>query len=92
MFELKDFIKATGEVELYWGDKMPMMAAEEMAELIQAVSKLERTDKYDEELVGHVAEEIRDVIISIGALMHRYGITYPDLAEMVVEKLNEKYE
>ena len=52
------------EVAEYWGDKMPMMAMEEMAELIKAISKLERcmsvkVDEQESDLMN-VLEELND--------------------------------
>lgn len=90
------------EVAEYWGDKMPMMAMEEMAELIKAMSKLERTvcvgdiqnvtlnDKQKSAWLN-VIEEIGDVFISCKAIMCRYGISQELVDKRISDKLNKKY-
>jgi NTP pyrophosphatase (non-canonical NTP hydrolase) len=99
------------DVADYWNYKMPMMAMEELAEAIQAISKVERArhvfnrealedgvevadasyqkiDKRKDEL----KDEIRDIYISMRALMLYYGIDESDIMERVEEKLNKKYK
>ena len=73
----------------HWGDRMPMMAMEECAELIQAVSKHQR--KHTVETQEAVLAEMADVAISIGALMVQMGLEPVDLMEAIEEKLNNKY-
>jgi len=98
------------DVANYWDYNMPMMAMEELAEAIQAISKVERAnDEYvraegtDNQEVANAAwriverrmdelkDEIRDVYISLKALMYRYNIEN-DIMERVEEKLNKKYK
>lgn len=105
------------DVANYWGYKMPMMAMEELAEAIQAISKVERANdvyigdsifvssKYfvgeekDPEAAWRAVNkctddlknEIRDVYISLKALMYYYSIE-DDIMERVEEKLNKKYK
>lgn len=75
---------------------MPMMAMEECAELIQAISKMERYT-VDDEPRGHwhtekdLIAEIGDVIISMNALMEIYGLEYSRLDDYIFEKLNRTY-
>lgn len=85
------------EVAEYWGDRMPMMCMEEAAELIQAISKLERFR--DNVFVGipkeakkPLIDEIGDMYISINAIMYYYGISQEDINKRVEYKLNKKYE
>lgn len=75
------------EVADYWDDKMPMMAMEEMGELIQAISKLERKGKA---VRSNLVEEIRDVYISLMALQYRYNIQMSEIEEEIEKKLNMK--
>jgi NTP pyrophosphatase (non-canonical NTP hydrolase) len=102
-------IKIDG-VTRFWKHKMPMMAMEECAEVIQAISKVERArDVYKEALEDDVEvadaanyqigkrkdelkDEIRDIYISIRALMLYYGIDESDIMERVEVKLNKKYK
>ena len=98
------------EVADYWDYNMPMMAAEELAEAIQAISKVERAnDEYIraegiddpkvadagwymvEKCLDEFKDDIRDVYISIRALMYYYNIE-DDIMERVEEKLNKKYK
>lgn len=78
------------DVNAFWGDKMPMMAMEEMAELTQAISKVERKG-LSEDLRKNVIEEIGDVYISIRAIMERYDITEEEIGVRVDTKLNKIY-
>ena len=50
------------EVAEYWGDKMPMMAMEEMAELIKAISKLERNLSVGVIQVGEQESDLMNTI------------------------------
>ena len=97
------------DVADYWKRKMPMMAMEELAEAIQAISKVERArDAYGKALEDGVEaadasyqkigkrrdelkDEIRDIYISMRALMLYYGIDESDVMERVYSKLNKKY-
>ena len=81
-----------GDVEKHWGNKLPLMACEEMGELMQAISKTERNAGviFDPEDTDHVIEEMGDVIISIGALMYRYDIYPSNILFYINKKLGEK--
>ena len=82
----------------YWEKKelIPLLACEEMGELIKAISKAERhstkfTDGYmfTYSDVEAVKEEIRDVAICLNHLMMRYDIDDCDINEMINEKLSQ---
>jgi NTP pyrophosphatase (non-canonical NTP hydrolase) len=81
---------ASKEVAQYWGKKMPMMAVEELSELTQAISKIERYGNR-EDLKKIAVEEIGDVLISIAALMEHYGIDEGDVVDRITDKLNKDY-
>lgn len=89
--EGKSIKELTGEVNTYWGDKMPMMAMEELAELAQAISKFERNPN-SVDAQDNFLKECADVYISIAALMHRYELDPSDILDKVDEKLNKKYD
>lgn len=98
------------DVTDFWKHKMPMMAMEELSEVIQAISKVERArDVFREAIENDVEvvdaaryqidkrkdelkDEIRDIYISMRALMLYYGIDESDVMEKVEEKLNKKYK
>ena len=98
------------DVTDYWKHKMPMMAMEELSEVIQAISKVERArDVFREALEDDIEvadaaryqidkrkdelkDEIRDIYISMRALMLYYGIDESDVMERVEKKLNKKYK
>ena len=98
------------DVANYWDYNMPMMAMEELAEAIQAISKVERANdvyirsentnepkvadaawRIVETRLDELKDEIRDVYISLRALMYRYNIE-DDIMERVEKKLNKKYK
>lgn len=90
----------TEPVWLHWRERMPLMAAEEAGEFIQAVSKLERKlwarDIEGDDSVrteaeySHVIEEMGDVLIVIGALANRYSITADEIEKAIRDKLSEE--
>lgn len=101
MSDLEVKMKDVGD---YWNQKMPMMAMEECAELIQAISKFERADIVIEDrngensLYNNLVKEMADVYISIHALMwwytsndSMYEVMKDDVADAIVAKLNKKY-
>lgn len=75
----------------YWGDRMPLLACEEMAELIQAISKYERAVFNENRPKQEVIDEMRDVIISIAALGERYDISEKELQKAINKKLDRCY-
>lgn len=90
----------TEPVWLHWRERMPLMAAEEAGEFIQAVSKLERklwvrdiegSDSVRTEAeYDHVIEEMGDVLIVIGALANRYGVAADEIETAIRSKLSEE--
>lgn len=76
------------DVADFWKDKMPIMVMEEAGELIQAISKVERKRPNARE---NLCEEIRDMYISLAALINHYEIDGDLINFMVKTKLNKKY-
>lgn len=75
------------KIEEFWGEKVPIVACEELGELITAISHRER-GRIDNE---RVAEEIADTIISCGMLMRRYKISDELVQMKLIEKTNRQY-
>lgn len=75
------------EIEKFWGDKVPIMACEELGELITAISQRER-GRIDND---RVAEELADTIISCGMVIRRYKIPEELIQIKLIEKTNRKY-
>lgn len=73
-------------VAKYWSGRMPTMCMEELAELIQAISKKERLCRDSDE---HLKEEIADVYISLYALMEHYYIESDEIIILMNEKLTK---
>lgn len=84
--EFKEFCKSVGR---FWGEKTPILVAEECAELIQAVSKYER--KPCKETAKNVITEIDDVFVIVGAYMYLHDISWEQIKEACVEKEKRKY-
>ena len=88
------------EVAEYWDNRMPMMVMEEAGELIQAISKLERSFcKPGSKEAENLIDEIGDMYIALKALELHYwslgmnGKTIETLVgERIEKKLNKKYE
>lgn len=89
------------DVAGYWGDKMPMMAMEEAGELIQAISKMERSSndgvrntvewaEYKQNR-KNLIDEIGDIFISLTALMEHYDIDDEEVDKRIETKLNKVY-
>lgn len=76
------------EVAEFWGAQMPMMAMEEMAELIQAISKFERGKPLATQAV---IKEMADVYISLRSLMYMYSIDQGEIVKAIDNKLEKKY-
>ena len=88
--------KPYAAVNDHWGDKMPLMACEEMAELIKAISKFER--HYDDEYNPKeqyqrqdIITEMADVWISCCALANRYNISEAEVGEAIWRKMDRRY-
>ena len=86
IFMAIDF-KPYAEVNNHWGDKMPLMACEEMAELIQAISKFERGKDNKQDIITEMA----DVWISCCALANRYNISEAEVGEAIWKKMDRRY-
>jgi len=81
-------------VGYYGADAQSMQTCEECAELIQAVSKLSRSDTNTKfvERIKNLTEEIADVRIMMSQLMQLYGIPEPEVSERIDEKLKRQLE
>lgn len=87
----EEFLKKAKWVEEFWRDDLPLMAAEESGELIQAISKLERYKHIVPFSTDGLVHELADVTICIAALCYRYGIDYNEVEKQVEKKLNLRY-
>ena len=76
------------KVNNYWGGVLPMMALEELAVLSVVISHVERGKVPSDDLI----EELRDVYISLYALMQRYDIDPEQVEQAMNEKLINKDE
>lgn len=74
-------------VSKFGADHQKMMAIEEMAELMQAISKHNRNP--NEKTLLNVLEEIADVSIMCGQLMYVYKIDEAELDKMLDIKLEK---
>lgn len=81
-------------VGYYGADAQSMQTCEECAELIQAVSKLSRSDTNTKfvERIKNLTEEIADVRIMMSQLMQLYGIPETEIATLVERKLQRQLE
>ena len=72
-----------------YGQVQLLMVCEEMGELIQAISKMERLDGEDkgDKHKQHIIEEIADVYLMLDELMLYYHISLDDVKEVKHEKL-----
>lgn len=93
--------ETTESVSVHWKARMPLMAAEEAGELIQAISKYERKlyaaanhEAIDSAAItfafDHLIEEMGDVLIVIGALANHYGIGPEEIERAIRDKLSEE--
>lgn len=96
----REILKYTDGVSDFWREQMPMNTMEEMGELIQAISKLERyihrymsgynPEEYMERMDA-VETEMADVIIAVLALSHWYNMDQADILKKMEKKLDVKY-
>lgn len=96
----REILKYIDGVSDFWREQMPMNTMEEMGELIQAISKLERyihrymsgynPEEYMERMDA-VETEIADVIIAVLALSHWYNMDQADILKKMEKKLDVKY-
>lgn len=75
-----------------YGQVQLLIACEEMGELIQAISKMERvmdskSKKLRKKLKAHIVEEIADVLIVLDELMLYYDIDIDDIEKVKDEKI-----
>lgn len=77
-------------VEMYQ-DKQLMICIEEMAELMQAISKMERANTKGIEEIGgclnKIIEEMADVYIMLEQMQYIYGINRRFIEEYISDKL-----
>lgn len=69
------------------------IAMEECAELIQAISKMNRTDGDAEDYMKaklHLEEEIADVVVCINQLQSFFNITDARISELANYKINRQ--
>lgn len=69
------------------------IAMEECAELIQAISKMNRTDGYAEEYLKskiNLEEEIADVMVCIDQIKTIYNISDSKISELANYKINRQ--
>lgn len=91
-------IKVTEQNDIikHYGVKHQLgIAMEECAELIQAVSKMNRTDGDAEDYMKsklHLEEEIADVIVCINQLKSIYNISDSRISELANYKINRQRE
>lgn len=78
-------------IEHYGTELQSIVCMEECAELIQAISKIQRKG-LNEELKNHLAEEIADVMICIRMLRMMYGINSEDVSEWIDYKIERQAE
>ena len=93
-FDGESFEKFVGGVSDFWGSRMPMMCVEELGELTQAICKYEREgclEQFDDYLWRNLVDEMGDVLISVWALAHHYGIAKTDIGKRVKTKMEKKY-
>lgn len=68
---------------------MPVMAMEELAECIQAISKIDRKGAVYHDDKEHLIKEMADCYISLFAIAQRYDITADAVTDAMNEKLNK---
>ena len=93
------YVPQCREVTRRWKNKMPMLCMEECAELIQAISKMERVGDIQPEFVTpneanrrqDLIDEMGDVLIAIEALKNYYGITDAQVELRIGTKLAKQY-
>lgn len=83
-----------------YGDKQYMTAVEEMAELMQAISKFLRIDysgcsdvaRIQKEPIDNITAEMADVYIILEELQVMLGIKNGDIHAVIDKKLNRQFE
>ncbi len=83
-----------------YGDKQYMIAVEEMAELMQAISKFLRIDysgcddvsQIQKEAINNIAAEMADVYVMLEQLQLMLNIKNADIQSVIDKKLNRQFE
>ena len=85
-----------GVIGFYGKERQSMIHCEELAELIQAISKMRRTTDDPTvdpgEAYSNLVEEVADVCISIAQLQEMYGISDRDIQWVVDKKCARQEE
>ena len=72
-------------------EKQLMICVEEMAELMQAISKIKRADTADEEAINgciyKIIEEMADVYIMLEQMQYLFGINHRTIEQFINDKL-----
>lgn len=97
----RDFNFECGQVAHHWGERMPMMVMEEAGELIQAISKFERSEKdITSSEFDNLIDEIGDMTIALRAIQfhywnltsHEHNTIRTRVNQRIETKLKKKYE
>ncbi len=81
-----------------YGDKQYMTAVEEMAELMQAISKYLRienggcSDAAQKEAINNITAEMADVYVMLEQLQLMLNIKNADIQAVINKKLNRQFE
>lgn len=83
-----------------YGDKQYMTAVEEMAELMQAISKFLRIDcsgcsdaaRIQKEAINSITAEMADVYVMLEQLQLMLNIKNADIQSVIDKKLNRQFE
>lgn len=83
-----------------YGDKQYMIAVEEMAELMQAISKYLRIDnsgcsdaaRIQKEAINNITAEMADVYVMLEQLQLMLNIKNADIQSVIDKKLNRQFE
>lgn len=92
--------KTINETVRLYGGKQYMIAVEEMAELMQAISKFLRIDytgcsdvaRAQKEPINNITEEMADVYIMLEQLQCMLDIKNADIQAFIDKKLNRQFE
>ena len=72
-------------------EKQLMICVEEMAELMQAISKIKRVDTADDEAMNgciyKIIEEMADVYIMLEQMQYLFGINHRTIEQFINDKL-----
>lgn len=92
--------KTIRETVNIYGDKQYMTAVEEMAELMQAISKYLRITysgcsdaaRIEKEAINNIAAEMADVYVMLEQLQLMLNIKNADIQSVINKKLNRQFE